>query len=55
MKGFRDFLLEEDGIGVVEIILILVVSIGLIAIFKGKMSTLIGDIFESIGKKWKKL
>ena len=55
MQGFRDFLLEEDGIGVVEIILILVVLIGLIAIFKGKMSTLIGDIFESIGKKWKKL
>lgn len=54
-KDFRDFLVEEDGIGVVEIILILVVLIGLIAIFKNKMSTLIGDIFSSISTKWKAL
>jgi len=55
MRGIKEFLKEEDGIGVVEIILIIVVLIGLIAIFKGKMSTLIGDIFTKIGKEWKTL
>lgn len=55
MRGIKEFLKEENGIGVVEIILIIVVLIGLIAIFKGKMSTLIGDIFTKIGKEWKTL
>lgn len=55
MRGIKEFLREEDGIGVVEIILIIVVLIGLIAIFKGKMSALIGDIFTKIGKEWKTL
>ena len=44
MRGIEEFIREEDGIGVVEIILILVVLIGLIAIFKTKMSSLIKDI-----------
>nr|MCR5624393.1 hypothetical protein [Lachnospiraceae bacterium] len=30
----KDFLLEEDGIGVVEIILILVVLVALIVVFR---------------------
>ena len=34
LKGFRDFLREEDGMGTVEIILIIVVLIGLVIIFK---------------------
>ena len=38
MRGIEEFIREEDGIGVVEIILILVVLIGLIEIFKTKMS-----------------
>lgn len=55
MRGIKEFLAEEDGIGVVEIILIIVVLIGLVAIFRDKMSTLIGDIFTKIGKEWKKI
>lgn len=46
-----DFVLEEDGIGVVEIILILVILIGLVVIFKDKMTELVNSIFNSITKK----
>ncbi|MFA9463508.1 MAG: Flp1 family type IVb pilin [Velocimicrobium sp.] len=48
MKEWNAFLLEEDGIGVVEIILILVVLIGLVLIFKEKITELVKDIFSSI-------
>lgn len=39
---------EEDGVGVVEIILILVVLIGLVLIFKNQLRTLVNNIFTQI-------
>lgn len=39
---------EEDGIGVVEMILILVVLIGLVIIFKSQLTTLVNNIFDKI-------
>ena len=39
---------EEKGIGVVEMILILVVLIGLVVIFKGELVKLVGNIFATI-------
>lgn len=39
---------EEDGIGVVELILILVVLIGLVLIFKDSLRALVQEIFETI-------
>ena len=47
----RDFLMEEDGIGVVEVILILVVLIGLVIIFKQQITDLVNDIFDTITKQ----
>lgn len=47
-RCFRDFLLEEDGIGVVEMILILVVLIGLVIIFKKQLTGLVNKIFQTI-------
>lgn len=44
----RDFWEEEDGIGVVELILILVVLIGLVILFKDSIRKLVKDIFETI-------
>lgn len=44
-------MLEEDGIGVVEIILILVVLIGLVIIFQDQLTDIVNDIFETITKK----
>lgn len=44
----KRFLKEEDGIGVVEIILILVVLIGLVLIFRTSITQLVKDIFDDI-------
>ena len=49
--GGRDFLVEEDGIGVVEILLILVVLITLVIIFRERLTELLSTIFESINSK----
>jgi Flp pilus assembly pilin Flp len=48
MLGFKNFLVEEDGIGVVEMILILVVLIGLVLVFKKKLNSLVTSIFTTI-------
>lgn len=51
MACWKRFLLEEDGIGVVEIILILVVLIALVAIFKTRITALVQSIFQTIEKQ----
>ena len=50
MLGFKNFLMEEDGIGVVELILILVVLITLVLIFKDQLIELVNNIFKTIKK-----
>ena len=42
------FLMEEDGIGVVEVILLLVVAIAAVALFKTQIIGLITGILEKI-------
>ena len=44
----QEILTEEDGIGVVEVILILVVLIGLVIIFKSQLTSLVQTIFKKI-------
>lgn len=41
-------LADESGIGVVEIILILVILIGLVVIFKSQITAIVETIFEAI-------
>lgn len=48
MLGFKNFIIEEDGVGVVEMILILVVLIGLVLIFKKQLTTLVNNLFNTI-------
>ena len=48
IKRFLYFMKEEKGIGVVEVILILVVLIGLVIIFKSQLTSLVESIFEKI-------
>ena len=43
-----NFIEEEDGIGTVEMILILVVLIGLVLIFKTQLTNLVNSIFRKI-------
>ena len=47
-EEIRKFLTEEDAIGTVEMILILVVLIGLVVIFKNQLTTIVTDIFTRI-------
>jgi len=39
---------EEDGMGTVEVILIIVVLIGLVIIFKKQITDLVNNIFKTI-------
>ena len=47
----REFLWEEDAVGVVEIILILVVLIALVMIFKDQLTSLVKNILSKITKQ----
>lgn len=50
-EEIKRFVREEDGIGVVEVILILVVVIGLIIIFKKQLTALVNNTFSNINDK----
>ena len=45
---WKRFWKEEDGIGTVEMILILVVLIALVIIFKNQLTSLVNEIFYKI-------
>ena len=47
----RAFIVEEDAVGVVEIILILVVLIGLVLIFKEQLTSLVEKLMAKITKQ----
>ncbi len=48
IKMFLQTLKDDRGIGVVEVILILVVLIGLVIIFKTQLTDIVNSIFEKI-------
>ena len=48
MKNFKNFIVEDDGMGVVEIILIIIVLIGLVIIFKKQLVTLVNSIMTKM-------
>ncbi len=48
MRNIANILKEESGMGVVELILILVVLIGLVIIFKTQLTGIVNDIFNRI-------
>ena len=39
---------EEDGMGTVEVILIIVVLVGLVIIFKGRITEIVESLFDKI-------
>ena len=47
----KEFAADESGVGVVEMILILVVLIGLVIIFKKQLTNLVNSIIETINSK----
>ena len=44
----KNFLVEDDGMGVVEIILIIIVLIGLVIIFKKQLVSLVNTIMSKM-------
>lgn len=51
LKTAEEFVREEDAVGVVEIILILVVLISLVIIFKQQLTSLVNSILSKIAKQ----
>lgn len=51
----KEFLRQEDGVGVIEVVLILVVLIGLVIIFKGQITQLLENIFKEIHSQSKEV
>lgn len=50
MKNLQLFFQEEDAIGVVEIILILVILIALVLLFKTKITAVVNKAFTNFTK-----
>ena len=51
-----EFLKEEDGVGVIEVVLdFMVVLIGLVIIFKKQINQLLNNIFSEISKQSKEV
>ena len=55
MDEWMEFLQEEDGVGVIELVLILVVLIGLVIVFKKNINTLLDGIFKQINSSAKQV
>lgn len=51
----KEFFLQEDGVGVIEVVLILVVLIGLVIIFKEQINKLLNGIFKEINSQSKEV
>ncbi len=54
LKNWRQLWVEEDGMGTVEIILIIVVLVGLVLIFKEQITDIVESIFSKITKQTNK-
>ena len=48
LRNLRTFMKEEDGMGTVEVILIIVVLISLVALFKKDITSIVTDIMKKI-------
>lgn len=48
LKGIRELITEEDGMGTVEVILIIVVLVGLVVIFKKQITAIVSTLFDKI-------
>ena len=54
-NNWQEFWREEDGMGTVEIILIIVVLVGLVIVFKSQITTIIQSLFSKITSQTEKL
>lgn len=54
-RKVKSFWEEEDGMGVVEIVLIIVVLIGLVIIFKSQITTLVNKLLAKMSSQANKI
>lgn len=47
-EKWNGFWRNESGMGVVEVILIIIVLIGLVVIFQERITEFVGDIFDTV-------
>ena len=55
MRELSAFMEEDSGVGVIEVVLILVVLIGLVIIFKTQITKLLENIFKEIESQSKEV
>lgn len=55
MKNLKRFMKEEDGMGTVEIVLIIVVLIALVAIFKDSIKKVVEKVLKTISTNANKI
>ncbi|MBE5943964.1 MAG: hypothetical protein E7258_03490 [Lachnospiraceae bacterium] len=55
MNHLKNFFVEDDGMGVVEVILIIVVLIAMVAVFKDQITDLVENIWDSINSDAQKI
>lgn len=55
LKNLKDLIREEEGMGTVEIILIIVVLVGLVIVFKDRITDLVNNIFDKITRETNKI
>lgn len=55
LKGLKEFIREEDGMGTVEVILIIVVLVALVVIFKKEITKIVNSLFEKITEQTNEL
>lgn len=51
LRSLKTFFREDDGMGTVEVILIIVVLVGLVLIFKDKIEEIVNTLFDKISAK----
>lgn len=51
IKLFKDFLMEEDGLGTVEIVIIIAVLVGIALLFKNQIVAFVNNILNKIVKE----
>ena len=50
-NGIREFVEDENGAGVIELVLIIVVLIGFVFLFKDKIGSLLNTVFSKINSQ----
>lgn len=50
-EDLKDLIYEEEGAGVIELVLIIVVLIGFVFIFKDKIGTMLNTVFGKINSQ----